>query len=104
MTITSMTNNRSLLKYFFVLLILFISAAILSTNEGTRHTKSNYFLESRTPKITKKPDFSEIKNFKERKDDFIKYMLAAIKIANKEICLQQQQIQKLKNALDKKVH
>ncbi|MDE4961402.1 glucosaminidase domain-containing protein, partial [Francisella tularensis] len=27
---------------------------------------------------------------------------AAIKIANKEICLQQQQIQKLKNALDKK--
>lgn len=54
MTITSMTNNRSLLKYFFVLLVLFISAAILSTNEGTRHTKSNYFLESRTPKITKK--------------------------------------------------
>lgn len=53
MTITSMTNNRSLLKYFFVLLVLFISAAILSTNEGTRHTKSNYFLESRTPKITK---------------------------------------------------
>lgn len=88
MTITSMTNNRSLLKYFFVLLILFISAAILSTNEGTRHTKLNYFLESRTPKITKKPDFSEIKNFKERKDAFIKYMLAAIKIANKEICLQ----------------
>ncbi|MDE4992657.1 BAX protein, partial [Francisella tularensis subsp. holarctica] len=34
-TITSMTNNRSLLKYVFVLLILFISAAILSTNEGT---------------------------------------------------------------------
>ncbi|MDE5035626.1 BAX protein, partial [Francisella tularensis subsp. holarctica] len=30
-TITSMTNYRSLLKYFFVLLILFISAAILST-------------------------------------------------------------------------
>ena len=29
-------------------------------------------------------------------------MLAAIEVANKEICLQQQQIQKLKNALDKK--
>ncbi len=31
-------------------------------------------------------------------------MLAAIEFANKEICLQQQQIQKLKNALDKKAH
>lgn len=67
MTITSMTNNRSLLKYFFVLLILFISAAILSTNEGTRHTKLNYFLESRTPKITKNLIFLRSKISKKEK-------------------------------------
>ncbi|OEZ33360.1 BAX protein [Francisella endosymbiont of Amblyomma maculatum] len=102
MTTMSMTNKRLLLKYFFVLLVLFISAAILSLNEDKKRTKANYFLESRDPKIFKKPDFSKIKNFKEKKDTFIKYMLAAIEVANKEICLQQQQIQKLKNALDKK--
>ncbi|MFV9924668.1 MAG: glucosaminidase domain-containing protein [Francisella endosymbiont of Hyalomma scupense] len=102
MTTMSMTNKRLLLKYFFVLLVLSISAAILSSNEDKKRTKANYFLESRDPKIIKKPDFSKIKNFKEKKDAFIKYMLAAIEFANKEICLQQQQIQKLKNALDKK--
>ena len=31
-------------------------------------------------------------------------MLAVIEFANKEIYLQKQQIQKLKNALDKKAH
>ncbi|APC91289.1 MULTISPECIES: glucosaminidase domain-containing protein [Francisella] len=102
MTTMSTTNKKLLLKYFFVLLVLFISAAILSSNEGVKHSNTNYFLESRASRIIKKPDFSEIKNFKERKDVFIKYMLAAIELANKEICLQQQQIQKLKNDLGKK--
>ncbi|MBK2357483.1 glucosaminidase domain-containing protein [Francisella hispaniensis] len=102
MTTLSMNNKSLWLKYCLALLILFISSAILSTIADTKHTKANYFLESRAPKIAKKPDFSEIKNFKERKDAFIKYMLTAIAIANKEICLQQQQIQKLKNDLDKK--
>ena len=53
MTIMSMTNKRLLLKYFFVLLVLSISAAILSSNEDKKRTKANYFLESRDPNIVK---------------------------------------------------
>ncbi|WP_234384139.1 hypothetical protein [Francisella noatunensis] len=60
-----------------------------------------YFFESRAPFIVKKPNFSEIKDFKERKKIFIEYMLSAIQKANNEICLQRKQIHKLQKDLAK---
>ena len=67
MTTMSMTNKRLLLKYFFVLLVVSISAAILSSNEDTKHTKANYFLESRAPKIIKNPIFLKLKSSNKEK-------------------------------------
>ncbi len=67
MTTMSMTNKRLLLKYFFVLLVLSISAAILSSNEDKKRIKANYFLESRDPKIVKNPIFLKLKISKKKR-------------------------------------
>ncbi len=98
-TIMSNIDNKLILKYCLYLLLIIISAAILSSINSSKHEKMNYFLESRAPFIVKKPNFSEIKDFKERKKAFISYMLSAIEKANNEICLQRQQIHKLQKDL-----
>lgn len=84
-TIMNKVDKKLSLKYFVGVFIVLISAAILSPIGNSKHEKMIYFLESRAPFIVKKPNFSEIKDFKERKKIFIEYMLSAIQKANNEI-------------------
>lgn len=100
-TIMNKVDKKLSFKYFVGVFIVLISAAILSPIGNSKHEKMNYFLESRAPFIVKKPNFSEIKDFKERKKIFIEYMLSAIQKANSEICLQREQIHKLQKDLSK---
>ncbi|AJI74355.1 mannosyl-glycoendo-beta-N-acetylglucosaminidase family protein [Francisella philomiragia subsp. philomiragia ATCC 25015] len=100
-TIINKVDKKLSLKYFVGIFIVLISAAILSPIGNSKHEKMIYFLESRAPFIVKKPNFSEIKDFKERKKIFIEYMLSAIQKANNEICLQREQIHKLQKDLAK---
>lgn len=66
-TIMNKVDKKLSFKYFVGVFIVLISAAILSPIGNSKHEKMNYFLESRAPFIVKKPNFSEIKDFKERK-------------------------------------
>ncbi|QIW11091.1 glucosaminidase domain-containing protein [Francisella sp. LA112445] len=97
-----MMNRKEFIKYFSVSLCLVLLALILSFEGEIKYPTENFFIASSHHQILQKPDFSEIKDFSERKASFINYMLSAINIANKEICLEKKQISSLKKAFIKK--
>jgi uncharacterized FlgJ-related protein len=88
-------NKNIIIKYICILLPLIVIALILSLDNTPSHRTKNYFLESKPPKILIKPDFASMKNFKQRKAAFINFMFLGIQVANLEICLQRQQLNKL---------
>lgn len=99
---TNMINRKCFLKYFCVSLCLILLALVLSFEQKIKYPTENFFIASKHHKILEKPNFSDIKDSEARKANFIKYMLAAIEIANKEICLEKKQIENLKKAYEKK--
>ncbi len=96
-----MTNKKEIVKYFCISLCLILLALILSFEEKVKYPTKNFFIASKHHQILQKPNFSEIKDFTVRKTSFINYMLAAINIANKEICLEKKQIQSLIKTFNK---
>lgn len=97
----NMSDKKNLIKYIGFILFLVVLAAFLS-HEKKVYTPTTYFLESKLPKNTKKPDFSAISDTNAKKQAFIEYVLEGVKIANTEICSQEKKIQNLKNTYDKK--
>ena len=91
-----------------IMIVIFLSATLLMattvyfkyqvTDQG-----SNYNVATSTRATTgiKKPDFANMQDVKEKKSSFIKYMLASIRSANKEICAEKNEVKKLTTALQK---
>ncbi|WP_442902194.1 glucosaminidase domain-containing protein [Francisella sp. 19X1-34] len=97
-----MTSKKETIKYFSISLCLILLAIILSLEEKVKYPTKNFFIASAHHQILQKPNFSDIKDFTERKTSFITYMLSAISIANQEICLEKKQIASLIKAFNKK--
>ncbi|AJC48870.1 glucosaminidase domain-containing protein [Allofrancisella guangzhouensis] len=96
-----MVNNKfHTFRNFVLFCILVILAAFLSFDYG-RAKHATYALATKISQKSDKPDFLNIDDTAEKKQAFINYILKAIQNANKEICAQQEELQKLKKAYDK---
>lgn len=93
-----MMYKSCFLKYFCISLCLILLAMILSFEQKVKYPTENFFIASDYHQKLQKTDFSNIKDPTKKKAAFIEYMLTAIEIANKEVCLEKKQIQNLKKA------
>ena len=90
----------NLLKKALIILSI-ISVTLIIANELPNTLKSKYYLLTNSMQNKeKKPDFSTIKNVKEKKSLFIRYTLEGIRNANKEICSEKKQLENIQRKVN----
>ena len=90
----------SLLKRALIILSIMSTTAIIASELSNTIKSKYYLLTNSMQNKEKKPNFSTIKNVKEKKSLFIKYTLEGIKNANKEICSEKKKIEDIQKKIN----
>ena len=100
--------NMKLLKNKVVTLIIIVCVFMLITvalslKNSVVNQSDNYNIATSTRATAgmKKPDFANMQDVKEKKKVFIDYMLTSIRNADKEICAEKNELEKLTQSFQK---